>query len=483
MKKLIVVAVLFAAMVTAAFASPAGNVTDWLFGLPEDNYMEAQWYPGTGFEKFFAATGLVTGAANIGFATKLGGMYLGLKYTGHIFRQVNIRYTEVSKPTESFAGSPGKTFKDYGTGITITGTNRPDHNISVLLGIADMGFLIGVNTDYQSFKDSDLRIGTNNYRSYEAEYGYITPSIKWGMAKDLTANGIRPAVSFSFTMNKDQEKSELYALTPLFNYTVYGTTITRSADSNVIDLSVNLGGLTLKKLENGFSFSLDFDYSLSSTSYGENQYSWIKRTTGIPYNNVAIVNEKKKGYMYSDGVFITDYKETSHVIQPSLAASWDSDKIGLGAKLHLPVTLRSTEYISNSYDSNPTVDTTDDFKKTSTTSESYIGFAPTLKLGGQYRLVPNKFNINMGATIVLSTVSNTKEDTITIIPIADAGTEKSVVPGSTGTSSSFSVGATLFLTNNVSLDAYTGVRNSNAISIFSTTNITNFTGILLSLKF
>jgi len=253
MKRLIVIAVLLTAMVTGAFASPAGSITDWLFGTPADNFMEVQWHVYTGFNKFYAQAGLSSGKADLGFATKFGkaedgsgGLYLGLAYAGNIFNQVDIGYTESEI---NFKGVPNTKTKQYGAINLTPATARPDHDIGILIGVANMGFLFNLNTDYQLFEvKEDALIGGTQYKSYKAERGTITPSIKWGMAKDLTEKGIRPAVKLSLGFDINNTEVEQYQLAygSTTAYTTYGTAI-NTDNSTEFGLAFNLGGFTLKK--------------------------------------------------------------------------------------------------------------------------------------------------------------------------------------------------------------------------------------------
>jgi len=470
MKKIIGIAVLITAMATAAFAQ-TGEITDYMFTTPADSYMEPQWYPGVGLEKFYAQAGFRNDEADLGFAAKTGGLYLGVSYNGHIFRQINIGYTE--SEVTSFNGSP-KTVKQYVVTPNLTGPDGPSHDIGILIGVADMGFLLGFNSTYQLFEvREDTLIGGNEYKSYKAEYGALTPMFKWGMAKDLTANGIRPAISVSLGFNTDSIQSERYyssgASYPTYNI-ITGSSGYGTDNYTDLEIAFNLGGYTLLSKDNGFSLSVDFDYLLRSTIYGDNQNS---RGTGA-----TVYTFKEQGRFNGATDFDTDIKDARHTIAPVLQVLWDSEKIGLGARLHLPVVIDSEEYTNNDITYAATTYTLD---KNGTSKKTSVLFAPRLRLGGQYRLVPNKFNINMGASIGLSTASQSDAENT-----PNGGkTTKTVTPGTSGTSAAFSIGATLFLTDNVSVDANTGVSNVRTFNFFTNTvgNIFTFSRLLLMIKF
>jgi hypothetical protein len=499
MKKLLGIAVLLTILVTGAFAVPAGGITDYMFGVPGDCYMETQWYTGAGFTKFIASTEFSgnfysdNNSTAIGFATKVGGLYLGLSYNGNIFDQVDYGYTE-----SSIAWSGGdKNIKQYSQPIKLYDTftwdgtelvwefdannpTRPSHDIGILLGFADMGILLGFNTDYQFFEVEDTAIETNNYKYYKQEFGTLTPSIKWGMAKNLTKKGIRPAVKFSIGFHTDQTQYEIYTGT----WTTYGTTFEPTDNYTNIGVDFNLGGFTFLE-KDGFNFSLDLDYSLSSTIYGDNQYTWVTGTTTYTFKETGRFGREapgtgSTGRYINNGLFTTESKNAKHTIEPSIKATWDSEKIGVGMKLHLPVEISYDEYTYNRIDE---LTTTYVLIKDGTAKETSVGFHPVLKLGGQFRLVPNKFNINIGGQIDFSTI---KEETNEIT--ANAGTTvKVVTPSTEGTEAktTFTIGATLLLTENVLLDVCTGVSDATSFDFFSLSgsSLTTFGRIYLQVRF
>jgi hypothetical protein len=517
MKKFFGIAMLLMAMAAIAFASPTGSITNWFASNEEDNYVNPQWYPGVEFSKFFATAGFMGPTnpdykgADLGFATRFGGsIYLGAHYNGNIFKNYDVSYTEVDNAT--FANNDGRNYKWYSDLPDFT-TNVPNHDFSVLLGIADMGFLLSIDTNYQSFKvTEDTRIDTGYYKSYELSEGYITPGLKWGMARNLLANGIRPAVGVTLGINNEIDKFERYE--PDYNQTtaqgyldapwrVYGEQIT-SSNWNDLGLSFNLGGYTLVSTEGGFNFSADLDYNLLAKIYGDSEYTMLE-TDGTMFTSDYTRTYKKysvKGRSNSTTSAEVNITDSTHTITPSVSASWGSERIVLGAKLELPVEISSEGYTTQqshytTYVGNllgPQVHGYDEWRDTGTYSKSGVEFSPVIKLGAQYRVVPNRFFINMGAEIGLSSVSQTSETTVYYI--FDASNTNSVKTDeykstdvsitSSGTTISLKAGMTFYFTDNVFLDAYTEVAG-DSFNIFGagagSESITSFSGIILGLKF
>jgi hypothetical protein len=507
MKKFFGVVILLMAITATAFASPAGVTTYWFAGNEEDDYVNPQWYPGVEFSKFFATAGFA-GAADMGFATRFGGgFYLGVHYAGNIFKNYSVTYEEMTNAI--FANKADKSFRSYSSLPDFT-ANVPYHDFGVLIGIADMGFLVTVNTDYQSFRvTEDTQIAGNDYKSFERSEGNITPGLKWGMARNLLENGIRPAVGVTFGINNNITKYEEYILdynrpafeAPTAPYKVFGEYID-SSNYNDLGIAFNLGGYTFISTESGFNFSADLDYNLNAVIYGDSEYTRIE-PEGTPYTSDYKITYKKysvKGRSNSITDAEVDITDSTHTITPSVSVNWGSERIVLGAKLELPVEISSegytnqeshyTTYIGNLL--GPQVHGYDEWRNTGTHSVSGIKFSPVINLGAQYRVVPNKFFINVGAEIGLSSAGqSTTTDVDYYYDSWDTNNKKmgetkdtTVTTFSDGTTTSLKAGMTFFFTDNVFLDAFTEVTG-DSFNIFGAGagSITTFHGIILCLKF
>jgi hypothetical protein len=121
MKRIILVAVLFAAMTTVAFtqavegfaASPQSIATQGRYRSTADNFIRPDSFSGVSFEKFFFMTSFAsTTEARLGFATKLGSAYLGLGYSGTFWTNVATPLTYREEYSAWPAGA--KTIPVYG---------------------------------------------------------------------------------------------------------------------------------------------------------------------------------------------------------------------------------------------------------------------------------------------------------------------------------------------------------------------------------
>ncbi|MCL2210928.1 MAG: hypothetical protein FWB95_03285 [Treponema sp.] len=491
MKKLTGIAILLMVIAGFAFAqqdSPTGLATQWRFTTDADNYLAPQWYTDTEFEKFYGVAGF-NGMANIGFAAKKENFYIGGYYGGQIFRRISLDYSDMK---DDFANKENQTFKWYNSSqinsISDVNAPRPNHDIGILVGFANMGILLSFDTDeliegkgagYQFFNKKDVQVGGLDYAVYKVQYGNITPAIKWGMAKDLIDRGLRPAVSFSLGIFKDYRMENQYVAgsDPTAPYRELGENVTHSENRNIIGIGLDLGGITLVEKESGFKFSANLEYDLSATAYPENSVGWLDTSGALSvYKNFSAKGYKEDGA----DIFYTDIKESSHIIKPSFAVSWDSEKIGIGAELALPISFYSTGSTINGMITPASGGYV--LLPMFTYKETGIEFAPVLGLGAQFRPIPGKLNINIGGSIGLSSIGRTTE---VITSLATNDSSKDIEKQSFGTKTGLYAGIEFYFSPNVAIDLLTGVSNHNNFNFFGTTNnsITYFGTILLAVKF
>ncbi|MDR2480156.1 MAG: hypothetical protein LBD48_12705 [Treponema sp.] len=455
-------------------SSPTRSSTASRYRTASDDFIRPGDYAGVKFDKFFGfASWAATNKAVLGYAQKFGDTYLGVYYGGTLWGGATVlNYTEV----EANPFSTGfKTFLSYTTAPAFT--TNPDNRIAVLLGVADMGFRLSLASTHQSFKKSDIRVTTGGptyYKSYQTDYGVIAPQLSWSMAKNLSANGIKPYVDLNLNFYRNYIKFETYTTTG----TTIGEQIGASQNSFRPGLAAGLGGYTFYK-QGGFSAGFDLDYTLGLTLY-DNEYS---------YTDAGSYKIKKfKGYYVTGAT--SYYLETSTVannLTPSLSAGWSGGNLGLKAKLNLGLNLNVTNATQNNLTAaNELQKNGNDYTST------YFTFAPNLQLAMQYKLVPNKLTINAGSVIGNAGIGSTTEKG----SVYAAGTQtpgssyKAVTNTVSATTASFLLGASLNFTDNVMLDASTGVANGatgagNGLNVFdsSATGLFHFGSLLVSLKF
>jgi hypothetical protein len=311
------------------------------------------------------------------------------------------------------------------------------------------------------------------YKNYQIATGYIAPQIAWAMAKDLTKSGIRPYVTFDLVFDRDFQKVETAGADAAGNF---GERIAHSLNHVDPSLGIGLGGYTFYT-KDGFRLSADFDYALSLNIYN-NEYSYVE--------NGQYKTGKIKG-IFRPGNF--PYVEQSQVFNsfiPSLSGSWSRDKLAHKFKLNLPLTQKKKKTgIMGLNDSNDLINAGGANDTTTTFS-----FQPDLRLALQYKLIPDRITLNVGARIqttaaTLETIKRKDYD-------LDGNLSESLRMhnNSTGTRedfvSRFHIGLTFNITENAWIEAMTGVSNvwgDSAIDFFAPGGLFSFGSILVVLKF
>jgi len=439
---------------SSIWASPQSDTTDGRYRSYADDFIRPDMYSGVKFNKWLGLASFKSSTyANVGFATKIKGIYVGAFYNGQFW---------ANAPVNNATESGGNT--SY-TSISVGGLTNPVNNVALLIGAANMGFRLTFRTNYQRFNEDNIIVASTPYTNYKAEYGYLAPQLAWAMAKDMTKNGIRPYATFELVFNRDYQKTEVSA-TP-------GENIAKS--SNRLDpiFTAGLGGYNLYN-KNGFKFTADLDYILAFNIYN-NDYSYLDGST---YKTSNI-----KGTY--DG---TNYLERFNVVNqvtPSLAGSWSKDRLALKFKLNLVFGFTSDD--QNSMIPNASHNLI--YNGASTDTFTFT-FRPDLRLAMQYKIIPDKITFNAGArlqasllTAETSDITNYSSGTVT----SSSKKHNNSMGGDFLTR--FSMGFTLNLTENFWAEASTGVTNvagTGSISIFGDStdkSLFAFGSLLVGLKF
>jgi len=470
---------------SSVWTSAQSSTTEGRYRSNADDFIRPDSYTGVKFNKWFGMTSFLWAGeensgemiATLGFATKVSNIYIGALYTGNLWTGLAVNnYTEEVPGAPVAGGSAGTTYNTYSS-ISVSAV--PGNNFAVLIGVADMGFRLTYRTNHQAFKQSDIVIGSmlNGYKlynSYETDEGYIAPQIAWAMAKDLTKNGIRPYVGLDLVFYREflkyQDASD----------TVSGERIGYSKNRFDPSLSAGLGGYTLYN-KDGFKLSADVDYVLTFNIYN-NEYSYPE---GGSYKTGKI-----NGWVAESGDLIEAFY-VSNLLTPSLSGSWSKDALSLKFKLNLPIMLSTREGNSAALDPNNNL-----YYNGQNESTTTFTFRPDIRLAMQYKVIPNRIILNLGARLqatmlTLETVEQANYDPLTGVLINNKKIHRDkVLNDATGTQfvSRFNIGPTIYFTDNVWLEATTGVSKAfgeGAVNLFGTGegSLFVFGSLLFALKF
>jgi len=486
-------------------SSPQSDMTRGKIESDADYFMSVRNYANMDFDKWWGAVSYKTQFgdkimansefAQIGFATRFGGLYTALSYRGNGFRDfgkwpgAGSSVYSHSEKTEN-----GRTWKVFDS-MPVLGSyanSNIRNEASVLLGLADMGFGLYFASDYQSSIVDDYIVGNFYYKSLRQEYGHINPGITWGMTRDLIpGRGIKPQVTVDLDFYRQLQMKEDF--TDNTNPTIgsSGTQIEVSQNRFIPGLNLGMGAITLAKVDN-FSLDVDLDYGVKLYLY-ENDYSYQDDAGKFQVKTL-------KGGSKLLGGTIAEIFQIGHSLTPSINAGWSGDRLRLGCRLSVPMTVSTT----NQTDKTLKPDSTDGslIKNGYDSITTNYTLKPVLDLAMQWEIVPSRLFLNAGGKLsVFEAYFNTVEkayyenDVENKTGNFDRGKyiENIFLPAET----TLYLGVTFNLTANIELQAALGMDSNNNINVFynsfSTDNrnrpgggtggFINFGNILVALKY
>jgi hypothetical protein len=454
------------------WSSPQSTATEGRYRSNADDFIRPDSYTGVRFDKWFGLVSFLwdnesNAIATAGFATKISKAYLGGFYTGNFWTGKSPNnYTE--RTTTPNGGTTGT----YDVYPAISAIPNPVNNAALILGVANMGFRLTYRTNFQSFNKDNIVTGDQLYKSYQTQGGYIAPQFAWAMAKNLIDKGIRPYVTVDMVFERDNQKTE----------TAGGTTgINVGRSLNHLDPSVGLGlGGYHFYNKNGFRVTLDFDYVFTMNIYN-NEYSYIENGT---YKTGTIKGTYSPG---SNPLLEKSY--ISNLLTPSLAGAWSADRLALRFKLNLPLTIIHQEDNSMYLDSANQL-----IRDGWSSSFNAFTFRPDLRLALQFKIVPDRLTLNAGARIQATALTRKTNNRTNYNNGNEVASEKvhdnSFADNAGGGSrfvSRFHIGPTFNFSENVWVEANTGVSNAygneGTIEVFSPGGLFSFGSIMVGLKF
>jgi len=471
---------------SSLWTSPQSSTTEGRYRSNADDFIRPDSYVGVKFNKWFGMTSFLWAGeensnemiATAGFATSVKlvkDIYIGAFYSGNFWTGSPVNnYIHGVPATAPNGGVDGRAYDVYNN-ISAASENPPANNFALLVGVLDMGFRLTWRTNYHSFNEDNIVTNNQLYKNYQDEFGYIAPQIAWAMAKDLTKNGIRPYAALDLVFFRDYNKIEANGNDL---YGVSGARIGRSLNRFDPSLAAGLGGYTFYS-KDGFKLSADFDYVLTFNFYN-NEYSIVEDGK---YRTMKIAGTySPASTSYFQKFFV------SNQFTPSLSGSWSQDRLALKFKLNFPLSVSTRRQDSMKLDNSN--DLIYDGESESATA---FTFRPDLRLAMQYKIIPNRLTLNTGARIQATTITvETIQQENYTDNIRDYGLKihrSKFLNDASGTQfvSRFSFGATFNLTENLWLEATTGVTNAygneGAIDIFAPGNLLSFGSILVALKF
>ena len=463
-KKLKIVAAFlcFAMLLTSVFAeSNTAKSTAGVFTNDIDYFNNVNQYTKLEMEKWFGYAGIRRDDLDLGYATKLGSLYLGAEYKGKLLSQ-NGFTDRISVTTEPVFDGPTEiarittTNKTYNAGQLFT-----ENTGAVLVGFGNMGIKFSVgqwgtsdksivdgasyNTLTYYWETENTAAQTKTVKEYTdivSTTGRVAPKLEWGMDLDLKGMLLSPraAVRVIIDNKKDAYK---YSETNTFAGSTDGIDqIERSYLMSAAFIGINptIGAdLALVKTEEkqvilGLGYELNLPIYVTSYFDAENAKLSAKGT--VTGSRTVTVNEtmtaKTTTIVWSANG--TEISKMTHRLRPSVKTTFVvTDRLNLGASAAIGLgfitnkdtafSLSGNKTIVDSKSQNPvlssttTVETTGQKTITDTTT---IEFKPVLATGLQYQIIKDKLRFNSGLNVNLPQLTSTK----TLVTQPDPGTIK-----------------------------------------------------------
>ena len=469
--------------------SPINVTTSGRYKTAIDDYISPQDYTSLKLNNWFSYVSYATaGQPQLGFAKQIKNVYLAFYYKGMFWGGLN-NFTGKEETVVSFMGGDDKNLTTYTMPSPL---DNPDNSAAVLIGFANMGIRLGFSSTFDHFESGgDMRVesGPSQYRyykSYSLENGNLIPQIKWGMAKDLIPQGIRPYLTATLNFHRENAKADEYLAADKTS----GEQILYAQNSLQPSFAAGLGGFTFYN-GNGFKGAVDLDYTIRFITYN-NDYSYVQDTSaGIAsdyiYKTKTINGTWGPASAANPTPILRERSNLFNSIVPSANVSWSSGKIGLKAKLRTNFDIENTRTIDLEVrrDVDTGVSNGELYQCGDDITKNDFTFTPRLDLAMQYSIIPDRLLLNVGGRIsrgITTTTTNTK--------VYDIEGKEDRKKASTTTNTSYGTmlyrlyAGTMFnFTENVWMEAATGIQNG--VNVFGTGNdgLFNFTSLAIGLKF
>jgi len=459
------------------WTSPQSAATEGRYRSNADDFIRPDTYSGVKFNKWFGIAAFMTDTssnpiATLGFAGKAKDTYVSAFYSGNFWAGTPANnYTE-QKFTAGNEPAGGAADRMYNVYNNINVSSQSVNNFALLFGFADMGIRLTYRTNHLLFNQSDIVTGNQLFKNYYAENGYIAPQIAWAMSKDMVSGkGIRPYVTLDLVFDRSYLKTETKGADA---DSITGVRIQRSANVLSPTFGFGLGSYHFYN-QDGFRGSLDVEYTLTAGIY-DNEYSYIE--------NGQYKTGKIKGTFNPGSFPFVERGYFTNTLIPSVAGSWSKERLALRFKLNVPLTLTIDEVSTMAISGSSLI------KNGNSDTTTTFAIRPDIRLAMQYKLIPDRLTLNVGARIQASALTletidhdyyNTAGEKV------DSLTTK-IHRDSFGSSvaSRFHIGPTFFFTENAWIETNTGVSNAygdNAIEMFAAGGLFSFGNILVCLKF
>ncbi|GHV93560.1 hypothetical protein AGMMS50268_40630 [Spirochaetia bacterium] len=425
-------------------------------GTDVDNFLDYTGHTGVKFDNWFGYAGYES-LASVGYARKLGSIYLGAWYKGNVARTqavsglswsgpgstsiigngININLNDLINPVYDAFGELQSTTKS--TGQDNADGIVTDNQLQALIGFGNMAVKVGFREFLYSQPDYTNIYGANQNQtmttpgsgtvayanaleSFSDLHGNLQPNVGWGAAFALGKFTLKPKAEVAIAIVQDARETVVKDGT-----SVYGNGAVTSKKSgyanNFVRPSITVGADIALQGKNGGTwtpgiayniffdvYSNDYDaYGSSGTVKGTVNYTASDTISGNESTHVVTVSPISTVVTDTAKIRVVEKSAVYNVITPGISYSDNfGDRVKFGFKAQVPVHFGSRTESSYSETTAKT-----DTKYTSGTSThqtqvtrqnqqetvtSQFRISPKIDVGTSYQVIPGKLALNAGVS-------------------------------------------------------------------------------------
>lgn len=444
-----VVALLVTAMILLALAPLTAQVSNTLratagnIETDVDNFMSVNDYNEVDMEKWFGYVGPDWGGVlSLGYARKIGGIYLGTYYNGNVLDMNWNGSTEIIEVETNPTVVNGIVISEKVT--TTTETREPaidtNNSVGVLIGAFGMGFRLSFEEDMETASgrlnewgngatdiisiDSATGIKTvDKYTDGSMVEGTMIPSLSWGMNLPLAGMTLKPTATLKVAFDQDSitstrtQDTKINGTRPLdfpLVVTTAGTSANTITPSILLGAELLMGEKDATRKSFGLNYTLGLDLYSNTYKNASGSDEKVKGTVLTFKNTTSTTKSDNNTTVVTSNVAnISERSAMNHYLSPSFRYSKDvSDRVSLSLYTGVDVMYETSSTTSKKIETTITngksvsPDLADSYVATihtttpgNTVEITELNVFPGFTGGLTYSVIPKVFTLNAGLSV------------------------------------------------------------------------------------
>jgi hypothetical protein len=427
------------------------NATATLYKTDVDNYLNVNNWSGVEFEKWFGflhGSGITLPGirANLGYATKVGGLYIAARYWGNVFQQTTGAESVTLAPTYDPV-THALTQLVETTAYPADKYRNSNNHLDVLIGVAGQGIRLGFfeamafnaadGLSTRSFIKTDSQNGQIRYQNEVDEYtqysGNLRPSLQWGTLLNVSNLTIKPRAGAAFNIYMNKQFDSFYADYYTFEGRIVGTKVLSHGAGNssgylqpIFTVGADIGLPKKDTLATTFTIDYLMNFNIYNNDYSASGFDGTTKgpVSWTVYTPTITTSLNAQTTNVTSTLTFNDSKGMYHRIAPKVTldkAVTDGLKVGLIVQVPVTITTTSSDQYREQKTFNEIIDytatnTAEAVTTTNTTVHTPDGLTettvftvnPELRVGASYAFIPGRFTVNAGVKLDPTVLTHTK---------------------------------------------------------------------------